>query len=223
MKAKIHLPALLFCLGMIIPATAQDTIPVPERGSVLPGYVITNEGDTARGHLLNINLWLNQNMTFFYTDPDDRQGRVKYKPKDIRAYQVGPRYYESMKYAFPYSSHKNNFILRKFDGPIKFYVWYYNPDKLNLMDTDISLDDLAKAFLYEEDELSKSGYAIKGDGELTELTSFRFLLKFARNMSEYVKEDPELSRKIAEKTPGYLGIHADIESIVSEYNRHMAN
>jgi len=101
MESKLLFIICLFSGLTFIPLRAQDTLPGLERGSIHPGYLITNEGDTVRGYLLNINLWLNQNMTFYYTDPDDRAGRVKYKPKDIKAYQVGPRYYESMKYSFP--------------------------------------------------------------------------------------------------------------------------
>jgi len=54
---------------------SQERQPEPERGSVLPGFIITLQGDTVKGYLLNINLWLNQKMTFFYTNPDDREGR----------------------------------------------------------------------------------------------------------------------------------------------------
>ena len=149
MERKLLLIACLVSGFYIAPLRAQDTLPALERGSVHPGYIITNEGDKVEGYLLNINLWLNQNMTFFYTDPDDREGRVKYKPKDIKAYQVGPRYYESMKYSFPYKARKESFVLRKYNGPIRLYVWYYNPDKANLMDPDITLDDLEKSLVYE--------------------------------------------------------------------------
>ena len=103
---------------------AQVNQPEPERGSILPGYIITLQGDTVKGHLLNINLWLNQKMTFFYKDPEDREGRVKYKPKEIKAYQVGPRYYESVDHPFTNSMRSDNFLLRKVDGQIKYYVWY---------------------------------------------------------------------------------------------------
>ena len=188
----------------------------PARGSILPGYIITLDGDTVRGYLLNINLWLNQHMTFYYKDPADREGRIKYKPKEIKAYQVGSRFYESMKYPFSYSIHPNNFILRRVDGPIKYYVWYYNEDRSKLMSPDISLADLTSAFLFDEKELWKNEFGKKGDGEFTELTSLKFLMKFAKNMSEYVKDDPELAAKILNKEMGYQNI--DIEKIIREYN-----
>jgi hypothetical protein len=223
MERKLLLIACLISGYYFTPLRAQDTLPRLERGSVHPGFIITNDGDTIKGYILNINLLLNQNMTFYYSDPEDRAGRVKYKPKEIKAYQVGPSYYESMKYSFPYKARKESFVLRKFNGPVELYVWYYNPDKANLMDPDITLDDLEKSLVYEEEDLSASYYAVKDGGEFTELTSFKFLLKFARNMSEYVGDDPELAKKISDKTEGYLGIPRDIERIILEYNRHIGN
>jgi len=196
---------------------AQVNLPEPERGSILPGYIITLQGDTVKGHLLNINLWLNQKMTFLYQDPEDREGRVKYKPKEIKAYQVGPRYYESVDHPFTNSMRSDNFLLRKVDGQIKYYVWYFDEDKTKLTYSDnISLADLGKAFLFDESELGKNEYARKGN-EVT-LTEFglKFLMKFAKNMSEFVSDDVELAQKIASKTEGYKNIN--IEAIIREYN-----
>jgi hypothetical protein len=201
---------------------AQEGQPEPERGSVLPGFIITLQGDTVKGYLLNINLWLNQKMTFFYTYPDDREGRVKYTPNEIRAYQVGPRYYESIKHPFTNSIHSENFLLRKVDGSIKYYVWYYDEDKSKLMVWDnISLADLGNAFLFDESELWKEEFGKKKNEETIVPFDFKFLLKFARNMADYVKDDVELAQKIANKTEGYKNIN--IEAIIREYNAWYLN
>jgi len=195
---------------------AQEMQTEPARGSVLPGYIITLKGDTIRGYLLNINLWMNQHMTFLYKNPDDPKGRVKYKPKEIKAYKVGNRFYESMDYTFSYSVHNNNFILQKVEGPISLYVWYYDEDRGNLMSPDISLAELTSAFLFDEKDLWKDEFGKKPDGEFTQLNGLKFMMKFAKNMSAYVQDDPELADKIAKKTKGYQNI--DIEKIVREYN-----
>jgi len=215
MKTLIHLWIGAFLMGFLTPLFAQNDQSDPERGSVVPGFIITMQGDTVKGFLLNINLWMNQHMTFFYTSPDDKEGRIKYKPKEIKAYQVGNRFYESMKYPFSFSIYPYNFILRKVDGPIKYYVWYYNEDRAKLMSPDISMAELTKAFVFAEDELWKEEFARKGDGELTKF-DFKFLMKFAKNMSDYIKDDAELAQKVLNKTKGYQGI--DIEKIVREYN-----
>ncbi len=207
----------LLLAGNCMRAGAQDTLPEPKRGEVLPGCIITLNGDTVHGYLLNINLWMNQHMTFLYKTPDDAAGRVKYKPKEIKAYRVGNRYYESMKYSFVYSMFPHNFILRKVDGPIKHYVWYYNEDRSKLMSPDVSLAELSKAFVFTEDELWKDEFASRGDE--AELIKFdlKFLMKFAKNMAAFVEDDKELAQKVAGKVKGYQGV--DIEKIIREYNR----
>jgi len=208
---------VLFIILLPSKGYAQVNQPEPERGSILPGYIITLQGDTIKGYLLNINLWLNQKMTFLYKDPEDREGRVRYKPKEIKAYQVGPRYYESVDHPFTNSMRSDNFLLRKVDGQIKYYVWYFDEDKTKLMYSDnISLAELGKAFLFDESELWKNEYARKGN-EVT-LTEFglKFLMKFAKNMSEFVGDDVELAQKIASKNEGYKNIN--IEAIIREYN-----
>jgi len=195
----------------------QESQPEPERGTVLPGYIINHGGDTVRGYMLNLNLWLNQKMTFFYKDPNDREGRIKYTPKDIKAYQVGPRFYESMDYTFTNSIRSDNFIMRKVDGPIKYYVWYYDEDKSKLMNWDnISLIDLEKALMFDESELWKDEFGRKRNEETLTPFGLKFLMKFAKNMSEYVKDDVELAQKIANKQEGYKNIN--IEAIIREYN-----
>lgn len=216
MKRYIHLWIFLLLIGFSVPLVAQNDEPEPARGSVLPGFIITLSGDTVKGYLLNINLWMNQHMTLFYTSPDDTDGRVKYKPKEIKAYKVGNRFYESMKYPFAHSIYPYNFVLRKVNGPFKYYVWYFNEDHSKLMSPDISLDELTKAFVFEENELWKEEFGKMGDGEFFRF-DLKFMMKFAKNMSEYVKDDAELFQKVRDKVKGYQNV--DIERIAKEYNQ----
>jgi hypothetical protein len=103
------------------------------------------------------------------------------------------------------------------DGPIKYYVWYYDEDKTKLMVWDnISLADLGKAFLFDESELWKDEFGKKKNEETLMPFDLKFLIKFARNMAEYVKDDAELAQKISGKTEGYKNIN--IEKIIREYN-----
>lgn len=217
MKNISNYYVLLVFLLLPVTSNAQPSSDNLERGSIHPGYIITIQGDTVKGYILNINLWLNQRMTFLYTNPDDREGRVKYTPKEIKAYKVGPRYYESFHRTFTNSIHADNFMLRKVDGPIKHYVWYFDENKSKLMFWDkISLSDLTKAILMEEGELWKDEFAMKeSETALTEF-NLKFLMKFSKNMSEYVKDYPELAQKITGKQEGYKNIN--IENIIKEYN-----
>lgn len=221
MKTAIQLCICFLLAGLSIQVIAQEEQAQDslKRGSIHPGFIITLKGDTVRGYLLNINLWANQKTTFYYKDSSDFKGRIKYKANDIKAYQVGNRYYESMKYSFTNSTHRYNFILKKLNGPISLYVWYYNPDQPNYMAKDLTLEDISKAVLFNEKDLYSNLYGDKADGEFTELTKFKFLFKFAKNMSAYVADDTELAEKILNKTEGYLGITRDIEKIIREYNK----
>jgi hypothetical protein len=221
MKTSTQLYLFFFLAGFWFPADAQekqvqDTI---RRGSIYPGFIITQKGDTMRGFLLNINLWMNQHMTFYYKDSTDFKGRIQYKPSEIKAYQVGNRYYESMNYTFSFSSHRQNFILRKVHGPIDLFVWYYDEDRAKLTSPDITIGELSAAFIFNEDELWTNEFGIKDHGVFTEFTAVKFLMKFAKNMSAYIADDAELAQKVKDKTKGYQGTSCDIENIVMEYNK----
>ena len=220
MKTVKKLIICFFSASLFLPAIAQETElqDLLRRGGIYPGFIITLQGDTVEGFMLNINLWLNQMMTYYYSDSTDFKGRVKYKAKDIKAYQVGNRYYESMKYSFLNSSKKQNFIQKKYDGPISMYIWYYNPDQPNFMDKDLTLKELGSAFMFDEEELHTNLYGMKANGEFTNLTHWKFLIKFAKSMSAYVADDAVLADKIRNKTEGYVGLDRDIVRILLEYN-----
>lgn len=204
------------------PGTDDDaswsSFPDPGRGTVQPGYIVTASGQRIDGYLLNINLWLNQHMTYFYKDPADPSTRVRYGPKDLLAYRVGNRLYESMRFMFVYSTNANNFILRKQNGRMRYFVWYYDRDRSRLASpAGITASQLLQAFVFDEKDLWKSEWIIHDGGELKELGGFDYALNFAKVMSALVADDRELADRIRRKEPGYLNIH--VEKIVAEYNR----
>ncbi len=145
MKRLIFITVLLLS-GIL--TRAQDDTTSLQRGTIYPGYIIELEGDTVNGYILNSNLWYNQVMVFYYADSSDRENRIKYKAKDIKGYMVGNKIYDSYKHPATYSTHAYNFFLRKFTGPVNYYVWYYDPDKGNLIEPDLTLDGLASALLF---------------------------------------------------------------------------
>jgi hypothetical protein len=193
----------------------NDTLSL-QRGTAYPGYIITPEDDTIQGWLLNINLWLNQHMTFFYDDPAKREDRIKYKAKELKGYMVGNRVYESIPFPGSYSLHKYNFFIREITGAISYYVWYYDPDRSKISGTDISLSDISDAMLFEESELSTQQLCRKLDEDMVDLGALKYLLNFDKNMSKLVSDYPELAEKIRNKEEGYKWI--DLENIIKEYN-----
>jgi len=215
---------LLFCSFSLM-TSGQDFKNV-KLWTLYPGYVVTKENDTIRGYLMLKNLINNQDKVFYYKDMNTpKDDAVKYKPKDLKAYKVGPRYYASFKFRPSVSTYSANdarayhFILRVIDGPFKLYRWYYETieksksrvktDKEHPLNTAVDLS-------FNEDELSHITLGRKLDGELIDFNSTKYLVGFKKNMSKLVSDYPELAKKIANKEEGYR--HGDIEKIIKEYN-----
>lgn len=214
MKSGLFLIGLVMFLSLSL--KAQEDTTALQRGTIYPGYIITLDNDTIEGWLLNINLWLNQHQTFFYDDPDNHKGRIKYTAKELKGYKVGNRIYESIRFEGQYSSHKDNFFMRIITGPISYYLWYYDPDRSKLSPVSMTLDDLSDAILFEENELSTQDLIRKLDGEMISLGQLKYLVNFDKNMSKLVSDYPELAEKIKNKEDGYKWI--DAKSIINEYN-----
>ncbi|MBN2864243.1 MAG: hypothetical protein JXN62_13830 [Bacteroidales bacterium] len=208
--------SFLFILLLTTALKSQDDTVALERGTVYPGYIITLKGDTVEGWLLNINLWLNQHITFFYDDPDNHEGRVKYKAKELKGYKVGNRVYESIRFPGEYSINRDNFFMRQITGPISYYQWYYDSDRGKLLPGDISVQDLSDAFIFEENELSTQDLCRISEGEMINLGNMKYLLNFDKNMSKLVSDYPELSQKIINKEEGYKWV--DRMDIIRKYN-----
>ncbi len=192
--------------------------------TVYPGYIVKKDNDTVKGYLLLKNRVANQDKVFFYNTPDgDKKDAIKYKPKAIKAYKVGPRFYESFKFNPGVSSYSTNdantyhFVIKTLDGPITLYKWYYetvqrSEDRVKVnedkpLNTKIDLS-------FNEDELSSITLGKMPDGELVNFD--KMLIGFKKKMSKLVADYPELSKKIAGKQAGYR--RSDIEKIVKEYN-----
>lgn len=208
----IRILTITFALSSIICSQAQDDTTSLDRGTVYPGYIINLEGDTIRGYILNSNLWYNQSIVYYYTDSSNRENRIKHKAKDIKGYQVGNRIYESFKHPATYSTHTHNFFLRKITGPINYYIWYYDPDRGNLTEPELTLEGMSAAMLFEESELWFQEVVKKGDDELIDLNP----IGFAKTMSGIVEDDPGLAKKVKDKETGYKSV--DAAKIILEYN-----
>ena len=186
-----------------------------------PGYVVTKDNDTVKGYLMLKNLIANQDKVFFYHDKDTDKGEaVKYKPKQLKAYKVGPRYYESYKFKPPVASYSTNdaktyhFVLKVIDGPISLYKWFYEPTERSEERVKIDTSDILNSKIdltFSETGLESVTFIKKFDGELTS-----FGLGFKKKMSKIVSDDKELSKKILNKEKGYRSW--DLEKIVKEYN-----
>jgi hypothetical protein len=181
------------------------------------GYVITPEGDTVTGFILNLNLWNNQMMTIYFSDLVNGGKGTKYRAKELLGYKVGPREYERLDYAGLYSPYKYNFFLRKISGAIDYYVWYYNNDVNTLLGTDVVLTEASDAWLINEDDLWTQLIGRMEDGRIIEFGSLKFKRHFDKQMSHLVEDYPALAEKIRNRDEGYR--FENLESIIREYNR----
>ena len=211
MKKLLTVFSILITFGL----QAQQDQEAVKLWTIYPGYVITHENDTIHGYIKLNNLIDNQRKALFYNSPEDKEYAVKYKPKDIKAYKAGPRYYESFKYIPETTTSGVHFFLKIIDGPIKYYIWYFeSPEdskKRIVMDEEeqkITKIDLS----FSEAKLYTESIGIKNGGEPEKLST----LNFKKTMSKYLEDYPELSAKVSGKQEGYRAW--DIEKIIREYN-----
>ncbi len=209
------------------PVNTDTTKPV-KLFSLYPGYIITKKDDTIKGYLMLKNVISNQDKVWFYkTKETPKKDAVKYKPKDIKAYKVGPRFYESHKFWPNVPTYVTNnargyhFILRKMDGKIKLYKWFYESTTRSEQRANIDFENPSKIKIdlsFSENDLPFVPL-IKKDGE-----KIIFLNSgFRKNILKAVSDDKELYNKIKNKEPGYRS-KSDLEKIVREYNsRHKKN
>ena len=228
MKHSLLSCALLLMLSFTgtaqdVPAVTDTTVQV-KLWSLFPGYVITRSNDTLRGYVLLKNLINNQDRVFFYRNPDDEKYTDKYKPKDLKAYKVGPRYYESFRFKPPVSYSSNDartyhFILKIIDGPFSLYRWYYETVEQSKARVKLDRDHPLNSQVdlgFSEKNLKHEDYGLTPRGEFIDLGSLKMLTHFKKNMSKLVEDDTELAQKIRNKEKGYG--YYDLEKIIHEYN-----
>lgn len=211
MKKLLTVFSILISCGLM----AQQDQEAVKLWTIYPGYVITHENDTIHGYIKLNNLIDNQRKALFYNSPDDEDYAEKYKAKDIKAYRVGPRYYESFKFWPETEARGVHFFLKIIDGPLSYYKWYYESpeDSKKRVVVDKEKQKITKIDLsFSEDKLYTESIGIKNGGEPEKLNT----LNFKKSMSKYLADCPELSTKIANKEEGYR--FYDLEKIINEYN-----
>ncbi|MDZ7845364.1 MAG: hypothetical protein U5L96_00460 [Owenweeksia sp.] len=108
-----------------------------------PGQIITEKGKVLKGYIkLNGDAqspWKNQTKVEFFTEDALADGKVKgrerekYKPKDIKAYIVDDRYFESikishMKLSLGVGFESWTFVEKPVEGALNLYHLYETPD-----------------------------------------------------------------------------------------------
>ncbi|CAM1361706.1 hypothetical protein [Tenacibaculum xiamenense] len=182
----------------------------------LPGYVILKDGKKIEGYLKRFLKIKSQRKVKFFKTLDDKP--VVYKPKQLKAYQIGDDYYESHPYE-GLSGKTKVFLLRTLKGKISLFEYYMRVEDDQKMELTISKKGNKEVILdFDGTKVVAEGFASKEGGKTLKFSSTKVLFSFKKVMSKYVSDYPELAKKIKNKEKGYKVYN--ILNIVNEYNAH---
>jgi len=189
-------------------------------GNKYPGFIVKNDGEKVDGFVKRLSLISSQKRVVFYTDKDDNDTKIVYKPNELMGYRIGSETYLSIAYGDIRKNIKH-FLLRDNEGKIEAYVYYKlvteDGPELVLKDngtttTSIEFDGKTK--------LSGEIVWLKDREKVLALSSPKLVLKFKKIMSDYISDYPELAKKVANKEKGYRLLN--IQKILKEYNDYFA-
>ncbi len=210
MTFRILLSTLL--LVSAITSNAQDwSTDVYHSGELYPGYIIDATGKKTEGFIKYQNRYTMQNEVLFYTDKDDKKSKQDLKTKDLKEYKVADKLYHCINYSggLSGSAIRANLVVK--EGCIMEYVWYNRAENWALMQKGASeTEEEFMARMYP----SVMVYMKPGDEKPRSLDYFG--MKFADKMSEYVADNKDLAKKVADKEKGYGMLN--IQAIIAEYN-----
>ena len=185
---------------------------VPDK--TLEGYVVgvtqmpgVKKGDTLKGFITVYNPLARQQKAVYYQDMSNIRTKKVWEPTRAKGYSTDGKFYEAIPYPASSDNQPNVFAEQVKRGKICLYIWYsINPraEKKNERKPEET---------YEDKELLKDVLLRKANGEVVNINTFHFS-NFKKAMSEFVKEDKELSARVAK---GELG-RDKVEDIVDEYN-----
>ena len=205
----------LLSTGLFIALTAsqaQDwSSDVYRSGELYPGYIIDATGKKSEGFIKMQNRYTMQNEVLFYTDKDDKKSKQDLKTKDLKEYKVADKLYHCINYSggLSGSAIRANLVVK--EGCIMEYVWYNRAENWAIMQKGASeTEEEFMARMYP----AVMVYMKPGDEKPRSLDYFG--LKFADKMSEYVADNKDLAKKVADKEKGYGMLN--IQAIIAEYN-----
>jgi hypothetical protein len=159
-----------------------------------PGYVVTNNGDTLKGYVQLRNQTENQEKCWFYANETDKKPQMKYAGDDLKCYAVADKFYTAALYGNLFGK-KKSFVMVMTTGRIHNLKWYW-------------IDEQVYPHVLKTDDIMQ-----KGDDKPVNPGKFIF---FAKNMSEYISDDAELSAKVKNKEKGYGFL--EMTNVINEYN-----
>lgn len=227
MKHKL-IPALFLLLtgGAFAQDRTNSTIAdwspqIYQVGKMYPGYIISLEGDTTKGFIKADTRCStggigssNQNSVAFYLNESDKKPVKKYKPDELRGYQIADKVYESINYSGGLMK-KPNFNIVVQEGKIRTYEWYSTVEGYATIQRQSGED--WKAFdarrfetklIIAKDPKAPMEYSTLG-------------MQFVKRMPELVSDNPQMAKKIVDKEKGYKFIN--MFEVIEEYNKWSAS
>lgn len=191
---------------------AQDwSSDVYRGGELYPGYIIDAAGKKTEGYIKYQNRYTMQNEVLFFTDKDDKKSKQDLKTKDLKEYKVADKLYHCINYSggLVGSAVRANLVVQ--EGCITQYVWYNRAENWAIMQ---------KGATESEEEFMARMYpsvmVFKKAGDEQPRSLDYFGLGFAKKMSEYISDNAELAKKVADKEQGYGMLK--VLDIINEYN-----
>jgi hypothetical protein len=186
---------LLLCISTAASAQPDWSGKVYTINKIYPGFYVTNTNDTINGYFVHGHQTANQKKCIFYKNETDAKATSEFKPDDIKSYKVGDKLYRSIPYSGGLLAKPLRFNLVNKDGAITEYVFYHEDGSGG---SDV-------VFHKPHDAANSKPQSLPDFG-----------LGFAKKVSNYVADYPELSKKVADKEKGY-GMLKILE-IFAEYN-----
>lgn len=193
---------------------AQDwSSDVYKYGELYPGYIVDANGTKTEGFIRYDDRYSMQNDILFYTDKNDKKSKVKYKTDDLTSYKVADKLYECIHYSGGLLKKPIRGNLVVTEGCITEYRWYDRDENWATMRKTTGETD--EAFL---DRKYPPTTVFVKDGDEDAQTIAKMGLGFAKDMSEWISDQPELAEKVANKEKGYGALN--MFAVIEEYNKN---
>lgn len=205
---KISLFLFVFCVGSLF---AQDwSTDKYQYGELYKGYVVTNEGEKIEGYVKYQNRTdMQEEIIFYKTKAGSKE---KYEASDLLEYMVADKLYHCIRYSGNSAHNKQANLVVDDQGCLREYVWYERAPGYNAL---IQREGETDEEFSERKYPSKTVYHKKGDDLAVDKEYFK--ADFGKNVSSYLSENKELSKKIKKGESGYTKMF-ELEKIFKEYN-----
>lgn len=177
------------------------------------GYVITKEGERLNGYVKYRNRYIMQEEVVFYREKDNINTKKRYDAGDLIEYAVADKVYHCINYSGGESlTDIRGLLLVNGNGCIREYVWYGRASGYN---TFTLMEGETEEQLGNRKFPPTKVYHRKGD-EMAVTDAF-FTEDFQKKMSNYLKDNKEMYRKVKSGESNYDKV-MNIRAIFDEYN-----